>query len=125
MLVRRAAPSAVWLPGTPHGGTFPFQVNSGVSHYYGVGAYQRPFEDARRASVRFAAECLAFSNVPETSAIDRFMHDGEPPGSHPRWKSGVPRDAGVAWDFEDVRDHYLERLFSETASDLRARDPER
>jgi len=124
VLVRESAPSTVWLPGTPHGGAFPFQVNAGVSHYYGVGAYQRPFDDARRASVRFAAECLAFSNVPETSAIDGFLHDGETPGSHPRWKSGVPRDPGVGWDFEDVRDHYLQRLFAVTASEVRARDPE-
>lgn len=123
-LVRRAAPSTVWLPGTPHGGTFPFQANSGVSHYYGVGAYQRSFDDARRASVRFAAECLAFSNVPEPAAIDRFLHHGEAPGSHPRWKSGVPRDSGVGWDFEDVRDHYLQRLFAVTACEVRARDPD-
>jgi len=108
-LVQDRAPGVVWLPGTPCGGTFPFQVDSGVSHYYGVGAYRRPFEDARHAQVRFAAECLAFSNVSDA----------------PTAPSRVPRDAGADWDFEDVRDHYVERLFGVDPSELRTREPER
>jgi beta-mannosidase len=124
-LVRDLAPGAVWLPTTPTGGTFPFQVDSGVSHYYGVGAYRRPFEDARRAGVRFAAECLAFSNVPEAASIGDVMpRAGGQPEDDSRWKAGVPRDGGADWDFEDVRDHYVEQLFSVRASELRARDPE-
>ena len=112
-LVQAGAPGAVWLPDTPcdgaNPGSFPFQVDSGVSHYYGVGAYRRPFEDARRAQVRFAAECLAFSNVPDGAPV------------HPR----VPRDAGADWDFADIRDHYLERLFGVDPNELRGRDPQR
>ena len=124
-LVRTMTSAAVWVPGTPCGGAFPFQVNSGISHYYGVGAYRRPFDDARRAGVRFSAECLAFSNVPDAATIDGFMPDDDAPGSSPRWKARVPRDAGVGWDFEDVRDHYLQRLFGVNPDDVRAEDPER
>ncbi|MGH9142058.1 MAG: glycoside hydrolase family 2 protein, partial [Vicinamibacterales bacterium] len=124
-LVRTMAPAAVWLPGTPCGGAFPFQVSSGVSHYYGVGAYRRPFDDARRSGVRFSAECLAFSNVPEAATIDLLMPDGDAPGSSPRWKARVPRDAGVGWDFEDVRDHYVQQLFGVDPDQVRAGDPER
>jgi beta-mannosidase len=124
-LVQATAPAAVWLPETPTGGTFPFQVDTGVSHYYGVGGYQRPFEDARRAGVRFAAECLAFSNVPDASTIALLGRKGDTPPHHPRWKARVPRDAGADWDFEDVRDHYVERLFGALPAGLRARDPDR
>ena len=84
-------------------------MDSGLSHYYGVGAYRRPLEDARRAQVRFAAECLAFSNVSDA----------------PTAPSRVPRDAGADWDFEDVRDYYVERLFGIDPSELRTREPER
>jgi beta-mannosidase len=124
-LVRTIAPGTAWLRTSPTGGTFPFQVDSGVSHYYGVGAYRRPFEDARRARVRFAAECLAFSNVPDAATIALVLDEGEAAGSHPRWKARVPRDAGAGWDFEDVRDHYVERLFGITPEALRAQDSER
>jgi beta-mannosidase len=119
------APGVPWLDSTPSGGTLPFHPGRGVAHYYGVGAYLRPFEDARRAGVRFTAECLAFSNVPDAAIVDAFVDQGAVPGPHPRWKAGVPRDAGAGWDFEDTRDHYVRLLFGMDPSDLRARDVER
>jgi beta-mannosidase len=124
-IVHRLAPHAAWLPSTPTGGTFAFHVDSGAGHYYGVGAYLRPFEDARRANVRFASECLAFSNVPDATTVDLVLAGGETAPTGPRWKSPIPRDPGVGWDFEDVRDYYVERLFGHSPVELRARDPER
>jgi beta-mannosidase len=95
-----------------------------VANYFGVGAYLRPLEDARRASVPYASECLAFSNIPEPEAIEAMAlaTPGGLTATHPVWKRGVPRDGGAAWDFEDVRDHYLELLYSLDPAGLRYTD---
>ncbi len=114
-MVRARRPDVAYVPHTPWGGPLPFVVDHGVGHYYGVGAYRRPLEDARRADVRFATECLAFANVPVEETC-RAVAD---------WKSRVPRDVGVDWDFEDVRDHYLALLHGVDPAALRASDPAR
>jgi beta-mannosidase len=121
-LSARLLPGVPYLSSTPSGGALPFQPSATVSHYYGVGAYLRPFSDVRQSNVKFAAECLAFANVPETSTIESFLGEHETPPTHPRWKERVPRDRGVGWDFEDVRDHYLEQLFGVSARTLRYSD---
>lgn len=124
-LVERLLPGTPFVSSSPTGGALPIEPGTGVAHYYGVGAYLRPPEDARRANVRFAAECLAFANPPERHTVDEAFGGAAGAGHHPRWKEAVYRDAGAAWDFEDVRDHYVRTLFGVEPSSVRYADPER
>jgi beta-mannosidase len=111
-LCAAACPDAGYVPSTPSGGTLPFHVREGVAHYYGVGAYRRSVAELRRDDVKFAAECLAFANVPESEALAALTGGGLPAVHDPRWKQRVPRDTGAGWDFDDVRDFYLQQLFA-------------
>ena len=125
-LVREAQLDARFVPSAPWGGDPPFRPDRGVANYYGVGGYRRPLDDARRAGVLFAAECLAFANVPDEPALaDLAGASGWVAVHDPRWKAGVPRDAGSGWDFDDVRDHYLRTVFGVDAGELRRVDHER
>jgi beta-mannosidase len=116
-IVAQHCPGVPYIPSAPSGGDQPFRTRVGVANYFGVGAYLRPLDDARRAGVRFASECLAFSNVPEPERIPPGMTPG-----HPAWKHGIPRDGGASWDFEDVRDHYLKTLYPVDPATLRYAD---
>ena len=111
-----------YFPSTPWGGALPFHVASGISHYYGVGAYRRPISDVKSAKVKFTTECLGFSNVPDPETMALMLHGTTPPPHHPRWKARLPRDNGTGWDFEDIRDHYLKQLFSVDPVTLRSID---
>ena len=114
-----------YWPSSSSGGSFPHQNDFGTTSYYGVGAYLRPLDDARRANPRFASECLAFANLPSCATIARIPRDGTLQSHHPAWKSRVPRDLGAGWDFDDVRDHYLRLLYGVDPVALRSVDHDR
>jgi len=119
-LVGDSSLDSLYLPSAPCGDGLPFRTDRGVGTYYGVGCYRLPLEDARRAHVRFAAECLAFSHIPTEASIEAMAQTPEQlVGNHPVWKAGVPRENGADWDFEDVRDYYLELLLDVDAAELR------
>jgi beta-mannosidase len=112
--VARLRPDVPYVPHSPGGGDLPFATHTGISHYYGVGAYLRPLEDARRANVRFTSECLAFANVPKRTS------PGVPWDAPQKWKAPSPRDRGADWDFEDVTNHYVRVLYGPAAKGLEA-----
>ena len=124
-LVQAGCPDLPYWPSSAHGGAFPHQNNVGTTSYYGVGAYLRPTDDARRSGVRFATECLGFANVPPASTLARMPGGTGLRVHHPGWKARAPRDLGAGWDFDDVRDHYLQRLYGVDPIALRSSDHER
>ena len=118
-------PDVPYVTSNPSGGALPFQMDAGVCQYFGIGGYLRPVEDARRANVRFAAECLAFATPPEARLVDEQCAGPTRAGHDPEWKRGLHHDAGRSWDMEDVRDFYVRSLFGVDPLRQRYEDPER
>jgi len=118
---REMWPDCAYVENSPSGGALPIHANAGVSHYHGVGAYRRPLEDARRADVRFASECLGFANVPDAASVARDF--GEAPLKNPLWDARIPRDWVASQDFEQVRDHYVAELYAVDPQELRQNNP--
>ena len=118
-------PGTVYVRSSPGESPLPSMVSSGPGHYFGVGAYLMPLEDARRSGVRFAAECLALAtpaeplDTPEGFAVARGL------GHRPDWKATIHRDAHTTWDLEDVRDHYTRSVFGLDPTELRRLDGDR
>ncbi len=118
-------PDLPYWESSPTGGALPFHNQSGVAHYFGVGAYQQAIDAARLHPPRFASECLAFSNVPEPQSLAALAGGGFTAPHHPTYKARVPRDTGTGWDFADITDHYVEQVFGVDPRQLRYSDCER
>lgn len=110
-LTEKYRPGLSYVGSSP---SHPSQPRSGFSHYYGIGAYQRPLSDARLSGVRFATECLGFAQRPGLASQEAW-HD-EP------WVDRVVRAELGVGDFVDVHDFYLREHFKLDPLALRACD---
>jgi len=120
-LVRALAPTVHYVVSSPYSSQgLPFHTGDGPSHYFGVGGYRRSFEDARLFKGRFITECLPFSHIPEDKSLRKFWGGEIIPVHHPLWKEGVTRDVCSGWDFADITDFYVEKLFEVDTVKLRA-----
>ncbi len=124
-VVAREAPGLAYVPSSPTGGDLPFQVDAGLSHYFGVGMYLFGLDDLRRSAPRFVSEGLAFAVPPERSSVARHFGVERAARQEAAWKRAVHRDAGSWFDLEDVRDHYVRLLLGADAAALRRTEPER
>lgn len=114
-----------YIASSPIGGALPFHPNTGLTHYYGIGAYQRPIQELRSHDVKFSPEALGFANVPVAHTRNHIFSGGSPVVHDARWKQRTPRDSGTGWDFEDIRDYYFQILFNQDPIQLRYSDPDR
>jgi len=124
-LLTKQHPGIPYIPSSPSGGDMPFHVGSGVSHYYAVSAFMQPVSRVRGDSVRFASESLGFAHIPEPNIIEEIFRGELPMLMDPRWKQRIARNHGFNYDFDDVRDAYLQQLFSIDPHSLRIRDTAR
>lgn len=112
-------PSIPYLPSSPTGGTLPFHLSKGVSHYWGIGAYMKPVTDQNKQLVKFCSEGMGLPHIPENYLIHQYIGKSTLYPYSNDWTSRIPRDLGAGWDFDTIRDFYLEDLFKVDARSLR------
>lgn len=114
-----------YIASSPSGGALPFHLSHGVSHYWGIGAYMKPVDDQNKQRVLFASEGMGLSHIPEDELIHNAIGKSTSFPYSKEWSSRIPKDLGAGWDFDAIRDHYLEDIFEVDARILRRQDPER
>jgi beta-mannosidase len=124
-VAERLLPGVPYVTSSPTGGDLPFQADAGDCHYWGVGSYLRPADDARRSGIRFMSEGMGFAIPPERQTVDEACGGAIRAGHDPGWKQALHHDTGRSWDLEDVRDFYVQQLFGIDPHLLRYIDPER
>jgi beta-mannosidase len=118
-------PAIPYLPSSPTGGTMPFHLAEGVTHYWGVGAYMHQSNDSDKYRVRFASEGMGLSHIPEDEIIHQTIGKSTLYPYDNEWTKRIPRDLGAGWDFNDIRDYYMEDVFCVDAVHLRRNNVEK
>ncbi|XOV81710.1 MAG: hypothetical protein ACFHXK_12610 [bacterium] len=108
----RMAPGIPYWRSSPDGGDMPFYTDSGVSHYFGVGAYRQELSDAVVNAPVFASECLAFG-IPSMGQTGELAAVAS---------LDSPADANANWSFLDVAEYYAEKLYGKEILSLKESD---
>jgi beta-mannosidase len=124
-LAGQRLPGVPYVTSSPTGGDLPFQPDAGDCHYWGVGSFLRPPEDARLSGIRFMSEGIGLATPPERQTVDEACGGAMAAGHDPQWKRAVHHDTGRSWDLDDVRDFYVQKLLGVDPHLLRYLDPER
>ncbi|MCF6193192.1 MAG: hypothetical protein L3J46_02530 [Kangiellaceae bacterium] len=118
-------PGIPYISSSPSGGALPFHLSEGTSHYWGVGAYMLPTSDKNKERVKFASEGMGLSHIPNDKFItENFGKNKLFPYSND-FVYRVPRDLGAGWDFDTIRDFYIEDVFGINARQLKRQNIER
>ena len=118
-------PQIPYFSSSPDGGALPFHLGDGITHYWGVGAYMRPADDPNISRVKFASEGMGQSHLPVKATINEWIGKNRQPLFDAEWLSRIPKDLGAGWDFEQIRDFYIQQLFKLDPVYLRRTNPQR
>ncbi|MGX5200657.1 glycoside hydrolase family 2 protein [Aliikangiella sp. IMCC44632] len=113
------AQSIPYIPSSPSGGVLPFHLDQGVAHFWSVGAYRHPTESSDQHRIKFASEGMGLPHIPEDETIQLVSGKQTLFPYSNQWNLRTPRDLGAGWDFEDIRNFYLNDIFKVNANDLK------
>ncbi len=111
-------PDVPFVPGSPSGGPIGIEPRYGCSHYYGVGAYQRP--PVRRAPHRACP--LWPQRVPGGAAAPPRRASRAEAWHDVPWESRYQRYDSGAGDLADENEFYVRELFGVDPLSLRTND---
>jgi beta-mannosidase len=118
-ICKQFAQSIPYLVSSPSGGVLPFHLNQGVAHFWSIGAYMHSTESINQQQIKFASEGMGLPHIPEDETIQLVSGKQTLFPYCNQWNKRTPRDLGAGWDFEDIRNFYLNDIFNVNSNELK------